>query len=97
MPRTTGSKNNQDYKYKVEKLNEEGEVISCDYYVTQGDIQQKYGLKRSAVYFIINNPNMRKTNDFIKIKKLEQPMPVFNIEKENEDGNIIFRYNKIIY
>ena len=82
MPRTPGSRNTQDYKYKVEKLNENNEVINTGYYVTQKDIQDKYNLKRSAVYFILNNPQLRKQDDLINIIKLEQPMPVFNIEKQ---------------
>ena len=97
MPRTNGSKNSQDYKYKVEKLNELDEVINTSYYVTQREIQDTYNLKRSAVYFILNNPSLRKSNDHINIMKLEQPMPVFKVIQGEENGDIIFRYNKIDY
>ena len=97
MPRPSGSKNSQDYKYKVEKLNELNEIINTNYYVTQKEIQDKYNLKRSAVYYILNNPSRRKANDYINISKLDQPMPVFKIVHQEENGDIIFRYNKIDY
>tara|TARA_R110001606_G_scaffold175712_1_gene322228 strand:+ start:220 stop:516 length:297 start_codon:yes stop_codon:yes gene_type:complete len=98
MPRRLGSRNCQEYKYKVEKLNEETtEVESTHYYITQREIQNEYNLKRSAVYFIINNPKSRKTNDYIKIYKLETPRPVYFKEYLEEDEDIIIRYTKIDY
>ena len=54
MPRLSGSANISDYKYSVEELENEN-VISTKFYRTQKEIQLKYNLKRSAVYFLLHN------------------------------------------
>jgi len=97
MPRTNGSKNNTDYKYKVETLNEEGDVTSTDYFVTQTEVQNFTGLKRSAVYFMIHHPEKRKDHLNYKIEKMAVPLPVYKLNKTIETDKILIEYQKLIY
>tara|TARA_R110002072_G_scaffold137523_2_gene280372 strand:+ start:5323 stop:5616 length:294 start_codon:yes stop_codon:yes gene_type:complete len=97
MPRTNGSRNNSDYKYKVEKINDNNEVISTEYFVSQSQVQTHTGLKRSAVYFMIHHPEKRKNHCNYKIIKMEIPLPVYKMEKKIEDDKILFEYQKLIY
>ncbi len=96
MPRTNGSRNNSDYKYKVEKLNENDEVITTDYFVTQTEVQNHTGLKRSAVYFMIHHPEKRKNHCKYKIYKMEIPLPVYKMEKKIEEDRVLVEYQRLI-
>ena len=97
MTRITGSINKTDYKYSVEELNEDGTIKNKSYFISQKEIQHKFNLKRSAVYFHIHNKEMRKTKDNINIIKLSEPMPVFNKEIYEENGDNIVAYRKLKY
>ena len=89
MPRLSGSTNTSEYKYKVEELNTDtNEWVCSKYFRTQKEIQAKYNLKRSAVYFHLHNKEMRKTKDNINIIKLTEPKPVYEVQTI---------YNRIVY
>lgn len=96
MPRISGSSNITDYKYLVEELKDDI-VFITKYFRTQKEIQKEYSLKRSAVYFLIHNKEMRKTKDNINIFKLDQPKPVYQVETTNTEDSIIKTYNRISY
>ncbi len=91
MPRTAGSLNTTDYKYKVI---DNGET---KYYISQKEIQDEYDLKRTAVYFMLNYPERIKNGKDILIEKLPEPLPVYDVKKEIENDNIMIKYEKIIY
>ena len=80
----------------VEELRDE-QVVSKRYFKTQPEIQRHYGLKRSAVYFLINNKSGRKTNDNINVYELEAPLPVYNMEPQCVSYDVILSRPKIEY
>ena len=96
MPRITGTKNATNYKYMVEELSID-KVVAKKYFKTQPEIQKHYGLKRSAVYFLVNNKSGRKTNDNINVFKLETPLPVYNLETRYVNQDVIKSYRQIEY
>lgn len=91
MPRSKGSKNLSDYKYKV------NDGITNKYFICQKDIEECYNLKRTAIYFMINQPEKRKDHKGLKIEKLDIPLPVYNIIKDINEDSINIKYEKLIY
>jgi hypothetical protein len=80
--------NYKNYKYSVTKDEE------TKYFVGQKEIEIYTGLKRTAIYFMLNNPEKRKKTFGFEIKKLTNLLPVYKI-CSNDDNEIT--YTKIDY
>ncbi len=93
MARTKNSKNNKEYKYKV--FDETTQTYK--FYITQSDIQDEYQIKRTALYYLIHNPDNIKTNYKIKVEKLPQPLPVYEKIIESHNNGYTEVYNLITY
>lgn len=91
MPRKSGCANTSDYKYKVT------EGCETNYFVSQKEIQDKYDLRRTAIYFMIHSPEKRKDHRGLTIQKLDEPLPVYNIVNEDQEGERVIKYQKINY
>ena len=53
MPRINGSHNQSDYRYKVTNY----ELGSSEYFISQREITDKYGIKRTGIYYLIHHPD----------------------------------------
>ena len=87
MPRKSGSTNSSNFHYKVKKYADSSrqELLETNYFKTQKDIAESYGINRSSIYFIINPDDTRlsrKWKDF-DIEKLSPPVPIY--EKVERD------------
>lgn len=91
MPRKSGSSNVNEYKYRVNNGSE------IKYYISQKEIQDDFDLKRTAIYYMIHSPDKRKDHRGIIIEKLEEPLPVYKIHDDFDDGLRVIKYEKIIY
>ena len=91
MPRNKGSVNSSSYKYLVKK---DG---GFDVYISQKEIQDKYNIKRTTLYYIINHPEKTKNNHGLVITKLEPPLSVFQITQNLSEFGKNINYNKIVY
>lgn len=84
MPRKSGSKNINNYHYKVDLYDdhEKTNLIESNYFTTQQEIKDKYGLNRSAIYFIVNPDSSRiKKYKEYHIEKLTPPIPIYKYER----------------
>lgn len=96
MPRHTGCRNQSDYKYEVQTL--ENDVWVKKMYISQKDISAATGLKRTAVYYLSTDPTKVKKHTNIKIKKLDEPLPVFTHELVEEEGDYkLIKIRKNLY
>ncbi len=92
MPRSKGSRNLTNYKYTVDNGNE------LKYFICQKDIEKFYDLKRTAIYFMLNQPEKRKDHKGLKINKLEEPLPVYKIIRNVDiEDNFYIKYEKMEY
>lgn len=97
MPRLANTPNKTDYKYKVEELNNVRKIINTTYFLTQKQIQDKYNLKRSAIYFMLYKPEKILKNTNFIITKLDIKLPVFEKQIIEDEGDIYIHYQRIIY
>ena len=95
MPRHTGCRNQSDYKYVVQTLI--NDVWVKKMYISQKDISDDTGLKRTAVYYLSTDPAKVKGHRNIKIMKLDEPLPVFTHEVEEEGDCKIIKIRKNLY
>lgn len=94
MPRINGSHNQSDYRYKVTN----SELGASEYFISQREITDKYGIKRTGIYYLIHHPERRADHKNLTIEKLSTPLPVYEKIVEQEDnGGYTIKYNKIIY
>ncbi len=95
MPRHSGCRNQSDYKYEVQTLiNGEWEKKM---YISQKDITAETGLKRTAVYYLTTDPSKVKKHSNFKIRKLQEPLPVFSRNVEENDMEKIIKITKNLY
>ena len=97
MPRHLGCKNQSEYKYEVQTLIDGVWVRKM--YISQKDISAGTGLKRTMAYYLATDPEkVKKTTNF-KIKRLEEPLPVFSkvVEEDDDDGYKIIKFKKNLY
>lgn len=84
MPRKSGSQNLNNYHYKVDLYddNDKTNLIESNYFRSQNEIKEKYGLNRSAIYFIVNPDTSRiKKYKEYNIEKLTPPIPIFRYDR----------------
>lgn len=94
MTRTKGNTNDKNYKYEVKETMTDKTL----YFKNQQAIVNHYGLPRTAIYFMINRPDARKSKDNLEIIKLEPPKPVYEMSIETtEDKSIIKTFKHIDY
>lgn len=93
MPRINGSHNQSEYRYKV--FNET--LQRNEFYISQREITDKYGIKRTGIYYMIHHPDRIKDHKNITIEKLQTPLPVYEKIIDEDDGGYTIKYNKIIY
>lgn len=94
MPRINGSHNQSDYRYKVTNY----ELGSSEYFISQREITDKYGIKRTGIYYLIHHPDRIVDHKNLKIIKLDTPLPVYEkVVEQEDDGGYTIKYNKIIY
>tara|TARA_R110002012_G_scaffold211893_1_gene382891 strand:- start:387 stop:596 length:210 start_codon:yes stop_codon:yes gene_type:complete len=66
-------------------------------YISQKDISDDTGLKRTAVYYLSTDPSKVKGHQDVKIRKLEEPLPVFTREEEDDGEYKIIKIRKNFY
>lgn len=99
MGRLEGSLNITDYKYTVKRLIN-NEWTNPQYFITQQEIQNEFNLKRTAVYYLINNKDkIKKLKNNYEIIKLDIPLPVYKCVQHASEGDerIIYEYTKHKY
>lgn len=93
MGRNSGCLNQWFYKYEVEDLTNDMKRL----FISQKEIIDHTDLKRTSIYYLVNDPENKGKNYEYRIKRLESPLPVFDKTiVEDENGKTI-RYTKIIY
>jgi len=78
MARTKGSIKHTHYNYKVVEQKTDIHKETYRHFTTQKQMQDYYGLPRTAVYYMISRPQNRKRDDKIIITKLDEPLPIYN-------------------
>lgn len=99
MGRCEGSLNNSDYKYSVKQFIN-NEWTEPKFFITQLEIQKEFNLKRTAIYYLINNKDkIKKLKNSYEIIKLDTPLPVYKcVHYYTEDEEqIIYEYRKYKY
>ena len=79
MGRKSKSSNKSNYHYFVEEYENyhKDKIIRKGYFKTQQDIGDYYGMNRAAIYHTMHNNTRRiKKYNFLKIEKLNPPLPI---------------------
>tara|TARA_R110000787_G_scaffold13121_3_gene41564 strand:+ start:372 stop:647 length:276 start_codon:yes stop_codon:yes gene_type:complete len=91
MPRTIGTKNKSAYRYQLTDKN------ITTYHITQKEIQDKYNLSRTAIYFLLHKPEKTINAHNIEVVKLDTPLPIYDRECFKTDDITIISLKKIKY
>ena len=92
MTRALGIRNCTSYRYRV--TNAEGKEAL---FVSQREIMLEFDLKRTAVFYMIHQPLMRRDHQGLVIQLLETQLPVYSKRRVESDAGYTVVYERIKY
>jgi hypothetical protein len=92
MTRAKGIRNSSSYRYRV--TNAEGEQRL---FISQPEIMHAYELKRTAVFYMLHQPSMRRDHRGLVIQLLEKPLPVYTRRRVESETGWAIVHELIIY
>ena len=92
MTRALGIRNCTFYRYRV--TNAEGKEAL---FVSQREIMLAFDLKRTAVFYMIHQPAMRRDHQGLVIQLLETQLPVYSKRRVESDAGYTVVYERIKY
>tara|TARA_R110002072_G_scaffold78280_2_gene181576 strand:+ start:3294 stop:3575 length:282 start_codon:yes stop_codon:yes gene_type:complete len=80
MPRKAGCENLTHYHYLIKKYNnnDKENLLESRYITTQKELIEKYGLNRSAIYYLLNPVEGRIKRKFGNIELMKVLEPIYN-------------------